>query len=336
MPPTDISIIIVNYKSAAFTKACIHSLCSSEIRNSIEIIVVDNASYDGCSEMLKAEFPQVRFLQSDTNVGFAGANNHGASIASGKYLLFLNPDTEVEKSAVQELCDSLRAMTDAGIVGARLLNSDHSIQTTSVSSFPSILNQVFGVEWLRQKFPRLNLWGMEPLFEERVTPAKVETISGACMMMKREVFDQVAGFTTDYFMYAEDLDLCWKIQRAGWKVYYVPQAVIVHHGGQSSSARPENNYADLMIKESLYKFMRSRYGWWYAGTFRLSTGVGALCRLTLLLMLIPFRNIVGSRAEVAGALRKWVHIFFWCIRGQRLQHRRDVSGSRITSLPRAV
>jgi len=218
-----VSVIIINYNSVAFTRSCLRSLLTSPIRTPLEILVIDNASYYGCAKMIETEFPRVRFIQNHDNLGFAGANNLGISITSGKHILFLNPDTEIVASAIERLTDALESIPNAGIVGAHLLNSDRSVQTTSITAFPSVLNQLLGAEWLRRRFPSLSLWGMSPLFDRSVSPVAVEAVSGACLMSKREVLGQVGGFTKDYFMYAEDLDLCWKAQCAGWAVLYVPR-----------------------------------------------------------------------------------------------------------------
>jgi N-acetylglucosaminyl-diphospho-decaprenol L-rhamnosyltransferase len=331
-----VSVIIINYNSVAVTRACLRSLLASSVSPALEIIVIDNASYDGCDKMIESEFPMVSFIQSETNIGFAGANNLGISMASGKYILFLNPDTEVEALAIEKLRDSLAALPTAGIVGARLLNSDRSIQTTSVTAFPSIMNQLLGAEWLRQRLPRLSLWGMRSLFDESVCPVEVEAVSGACLMSKREVVDQVGGFSDDYFMYAEDLDLCWKSKNAGWAVYHVPQALIVHHGGQSSKSRPESSYADLMIRESVHKFMRLRQGRWYAGTFRCVTALVALCRLVLLTVIMPVASIFGSTTIVIKKWLKWAHVFSWCLGAERWVGREQIRSRKVESFSTAL
>ncbi|MGC4053262.1 MAG: glycosyltransferase family 2 protein [Paludibaculum sp.] len=311
VPPVQISVIIINYRSAAFTRACLRSIYAQGPAQSMEVIVIDNATYDGCGEMMSAEYPQATFIQSAQNLGFAGANNLGISVSHGAHLLFLNPDTEIQGDAIGRLFEALAAMPEAGMVGARLLNSDLSVQTSSVTAFPSILNQILGSEYLRQKFPSSSLWGMKPLFEEHSEPVVVDAISGACMLARREVVEQVQGFTTDYFMYAEDLDLCVKVAKAGWKVGYVPDAVIVHHGGQSSGARSESNYADLMIRDSMYQFMEVHRGPAYAWMYRAATILAAACRAALLSLLLPVAVLTPKRARVIRAWKKWIAIVGW-------------------------
>ena len=312
-PPIDVSVIVINYNSVQFTRECLHSVYAGAAASALEVIVVDNASGDGCGEMIATEFPDVHFIQSVRNIGFAGANNLGITLASGKHILFLNPDTEIKDSAIDRLLAALATVPDAGMVGAHLLNSDLSTQTTSISSFPSIVNQTLGTEYLRQRFPQAKLWGMKALFEDHRNPVLVEAVSGACIMAKREVIERVQGFATDYFMYGEDLDLCWRVRKAGWGIYYVPDAVIVHYGGQSTTSRGERDYAALMIKESMAKFMRLHKGRPYAAAFKLTTCLAAALRLLLLVCQLPVVLWNSRRQVVLRAMGKWARIMGWSL-----------------------
>lgn len=310
---TDVSVIIINYNSAAFTRECLRTIFENTRHSKVEVIVVDNASNDGCGEFISVEFPEVIFVQSNRNLGFAGANNLGSTMARGKYLLFLNPDTEIRGEAIDALCAFMDSMVDAGLAGAHLLNSDGSTQTTCITAFPSIANQVFGFEYLRKRTPRSRLWGMKALFDNPGKPVTVDAISGACMLARREAFEQVMGFTTDYFMYGEDLDLCLKITKAGWKVYYVPEAAVVHHGGQSSVTRAEDNYADVMIRHSMYRFMQLHRGRLTAVMFKIATGVFAVGRMVVLFGFVPAAVIPSCRRFVLRGWRKWTTVFGWCL-----------------------
>jgi len=153
-PAVDLSIVIVNWNSADYVRRCVQAIRHNSPAFSYEIVVVDSGSFDRCGEMLNREFPEVRFVQSQSNVGFASANNLGAGLAMGRFLLFLNPDTEVVGDALDKLVKALEQQPDAGLAGARLLNTDGSLQTSCIQSFPTILNQVLDCEWLRRLFPR--------------------------------------------------------------------------------------------------------------------------------------------------------------------------------------
>ncbi|HKR93778.1 MAG TPA: glycosyltransferase, partial [Candidatus Angelobacter sp.] len=133
-----------------FTQQCLASITANAGDLHYEVIVIDNASWDGCGEMIRREFPQVMFIQSNQNLGFAGANNLAFSKSTGRKVLFLNPDTEIQGSALQTLLSALESLPDAGMVGARLLNSDRTLQTHCVVALPSILNQTLNSEFLRK------------------------------------------------------------------------------------------------------------------------------------------------------------------------------------------
>jgi GT2 family glycosyltransferase len=308
----DLSIVIINWNSAAFVRKCLQSVYAGT-RCDFEVIVVDNASFDECGEIVRREFPEVRFIGSTVNLGFAKANNLGAREAKGRNLLFLNPDTEVMGDALCQMASFLDARPDAGIVGCKLLNTDLSLQTSCVQAFPSILNQALDTEYLRQAFPKLRLWGTQALLTGD-QPAGVEVISGAGLMIKADVFETVGQFSSNYFMYAEDADLCFKVNQAGWKNYYLSSVSVVHHGGQSSDKKPENNFASVMMRESLMEFMRLRRGSLYALAYQFSTIVIAILRLLVLTIAFVFTLGGQKREALRPAFAKWVKVLRWGLR----------------------
>jgi len=308
----DLSIIIVNWKSKEFLRKCLVSIFQNTRGISFEVIVVDNASFDGCGEMLRAEFPPVKFRQCRDNLGFAGANNLAFHSSSGRALLFLNPDTAVVGSAIQTMWTVLQAAPDAGVVGCKLLNSDGTVQTSCIQRYPTILNQLLDSEQLRRLFPRAELWGIRPLLDGTTGPAQVEMISGACLMVSRKVFEQVGQFSTDYFMYAEDVDFCFKVERAGYRNYYLGNAMVIHHGGGSSDSASKNNFAAVVIRDSLWKFLRKYRGAGCAFAYRASQALNACLRI---LILLPGFTLASRsrRASLNLALAKWVKVFRWAI-----------------------
>jgi N-acetylglucosaminyl-diphospho-decaprenol L-rhamnosyltransferase len=311
--PQQLSIIIINYHSSAFTKQCLRTVTADEVGRCAEVIVIDNASYDGCKELLDAEYPWVKFVQCERNLGFAGANNLGVGLSQGQHLLFLNPDTELREGALRKLLATLESKQDAGMVGCRLLNTDLSLQTSCITSFPTVVNQILGTDYLRQTFPRAGLWGIRALYESGNEPKIVDAISGACILARREVIEQVHGFTTDYFMYAEDVDLCLKVKKLGWHIYYVPDAEIVHHGGKSSNRRQESNYAAVMIRESMFCFMSRNYGAGHAWLFRGLTAAVSAGRLFLFAALLPAAVLHRVRRKLYAGSSKWLGILSWSL-----------------------
>jgi N-acetylglucosaminyl-diphospho-decaprenol L-rhamnosyltransferase len=334
----DLSIIIINWKSRAFVRECLASIYANVDTIAYEVIVVDNASYDGCEQMLKSEFPQVIFIQSEQNLGFSGANNLAFSLSKGRNVLFLNPDTEIQGSAIQKLISGLESIPEVGMVGAHLLNSDLSLQTTCITAIPSILNQTLNSDYLRRKFPKWKMWGMQALFEENDQPVRVEAISGACMLVRREVIEDVGCFTTDYFMYAEDMDLCVKIAKIGWKISYVPDAMIVHHAGGSSSSREESNFSNIVLRESLIHFFTVHRGTLYAALYRCSMVFISTLRILLLVMTLPIFIRPQGYRPLFLALNKWFSILAWSVSltrcgRPRSQSRPNIMATTLEKLP---
>jgi GT2 family glycosyltransferase len=306
----DLSIIIVNWNSKEYLRSCIASILATTRGIDFEIVVIDNASFDGCDQMLRQYYPQVRFIQSNQNLGFARANNVAFRESCGQYVLFLNPDTELVTPAVNIMFDYLQRLPNAGAVNCKLLNADKTVQTSCIQSFPTILNQLLDSDFLRALRPKSPLWGMAPLFSAENGPVRVEAVSGACMMIRREVFDRVGGFSSDYFMYGEDLDLCFKMQHAGFRNYHVGDAAIVHHGG-GSSQQAMSNFSNLMMRESVSRFLRKFHGSLYNSCYRLALGGVAVMRLTFLGLFFPAWMVLGRAREWGAAFRKWFGIFGW-------------------------
>jgi len=309
----ELSIIIINWNSVDYLRKCLKSIFLNTHDIEFEIIVLDNASYDGCGEVITSEFPDVHFVQSMQNLGFARGNNFAASFARSNVLLFLNPDTEINGPAIKSLYHSYISISDAGAMGARLLNSDGSLQTSCVQAFPSISNQFFDADLVRKLFPKARLWGMAPLFCEVCTPVEVEAISGACLMTGREVFQKVGGFSEEYFMYYEDIDYCLKVGRAGWKNYFVPTAAVTHHGGKSSGG-DYSRFSTVMMAESGWRFLRKQRGLAYANMFRACLAISAASRFLLLALACAFTSSGPLNLQARAALRKWTYILSWCLR----------------------
>jgi len=304
-----LSTIIVNWNSKDYLRACLTSLFRHRPQADFEVIVVDGASFDGCGEMLKHEFPSVVFVQSEKNLGFARASNLGARHAQGSNLLFLNPDTEFLEDSIDPLLRHLAKLPEAGAANCRLLNSDRSLQTSCVQSYPTVVNQVLDAEFLRRRLPRLRLWGIAALYSDAIEPCEVEAISGACLLIKAKAFETVGGFSEDYFMYGEDLDLCFKLKRAGFRVYHVPETSIVHHGGGSTQAS-DGSLPNVMMLESVFRFMRSNRGALSASLYRAAMAASSLVRLSLILPLLAIpKNRVIQHGE--NSLRKWRAILRW-------------------------
>ena len=308
----DLSVIIINWNSAEYLRACLASLYREVRGVSFEVIVIDNASYDGCEKILREEFPDVIFIQSAENLGFSRANNAAYLRSTGEYLLFLNPDTEIIGDAIQKMVACLSEYSAAGAVGARLLNTDGTLQESCIQSFPTILNQVLDSNLLRRWFPAWNIWGTRPFLVRSSEPARVNAISGACFLTRRKVFEKAGKFNEGYFMYSDDLDLSFKITRAGYAVLYMDSCQVTHHGGKST-AKQEDHFSDLMQRESLAQFFRQAHGALYAWTYRAAMAATASLRMATVVCLAPFGGI-GLDGKAPGFVsEKWSRIFRWAL-----------------------
>ncbi len=313
----DLSIIIVNWNSKDYLKRCIRSVLDSTQGIEYEIVVIDSGSFDGCGEMLKQEYPQVRFVQSEKNIGFAGANNAAFKVSNGRNLLFLNPDTEIEGLAIGALYCELTTLQNVGVVGAKLLNTDGSIQTSCIQAFPTVLNQLLDFDVLRTAFPRSGIWGTRSLFEGGSAAREVDAVSGACLMIKRSLFESVGMFTADYFMYSEDIDLCFKVRQAGRMNYYVPSAVVVHHGGTSSSKSSIGGFPDVMMLESRWRFFRRTRPYWYCWVYRVAMSFVSVIRIGTGLVVWPIYQLWGRGASIMNVMKKWTARLRWALGGER-------------------
>jgi GT2 family glycosyltransferase len=303
----DLSVVIVNWNCSAYTRACAASLLDTMHGLEYEIVVVDNASSDDSAEVLARCHPRVRLVISPCNGGFARGNNLGVQVAAGRHLLFLNPDTLVLDDAVRRMLAALRSSPDIGAVGCRLLNADRTLQATCVQRFPTILNQVLDADCLKRRYPSLRLWGAAPLFTPATSPVDVEMVSGACLMTSRAVFERVGGFSTEYFLYAEDVDLCWKIRRTGLRVCHVPDAEVVHYGG-GSSAKSSDGFSEVVMRESIHRFLQKTRGARYASAYRIAMRAAAALRI---LLLRSATLVSKDPASLSPSLRKWRRVLSW-------------------------
>ena len=298
----DLSIITVNYNSLSYLRECVSSIYHWTHGTSFEIIVVDNASPTEDIDRLAEEFPQVKIVKSQHNLGFAGANNLGFRYSSGDWILFLNPDTKLIKPALTEILEQARLLTDTGIVGCRLLNADLSVQTSSIMNFPRIMNSMLQLEYLRLRWPKL--WGIGPLFSGDSRPIRVEAVSGACMFIKREIFSRVGMFSEDYFMYSEDIDLCYRVAHVGLVNYYLGQCSIIHYGGSSSVGDRQT----VMKTKAELQFVDKNYARPYALAFRASLALTALMRLAAVFFMRCCGPTLVGRNRLASARARWTTV----------------------------
>lgn len=256
MTVPDISICIVSLEAADFLRAALQSIQANSDGLALEVIVVDNGSQDGTAEMLASEFPQVQVIRNARNEGFARPSNQAMRAGRGRYLLLLNPDTLVLPGALRSLLEFMETNPQVGICGPKILNRDGSLQTPCRRGVSRPWNTLTYFLGLAKRFPKSKLFSgytMTYLDENLTHP--VDGVSGACMLIRRAVTEQVGYFDEAIFAYQEDADLCFQVHKAGWQVYYVPAAQIIHYGGRGGS-RVEPLRAILEWHRSYYYFYR--------------------------------------------------------------------------------
>ncbi len=255
----DISVVILNWNTERLLRRCIASIKSSTKTGvDYEIIVVDNASEDGSRAMVTSEFPDVKLVTNKKNIGFGAGNNRGAALARGRYILFLNSDTEMHEDCLLKMMRYADEHLEVGIIGPKLLNTDGSLQY-SCRHYPNLATGFFRNTPLGRLFPA-NRHNSDYLMSswDHATNRNVDWVSGAALMIRRETANEVGMFDEDYFMYCEDVDLCRRVNMArrsmapeeNWKVTYVPSASITHFIGRSS---------DKVPTRMTYEFHRSQY-----------------------------------------------------------------------------
>lgn len=307
----DLSILIVNWNSARYLKACLSSIYHEVKSIKFEVLVVDNASYDGSAQLVKDEFSQVTFIQSEKNLGFTRGNNLLFRQAQGRNILLLNPDTEIVGDAVQIMLKHLDRLPQAGAIGCRLVDAEGAVQT-SILAFPTIWNQLLDIEFLQRRFPGSSLWNLRPLYAESAAPAEVEALAGACFMVKRHVFEQVGLMSEDYVMYGDDIELSYKIWKAGYKVFYINQSRVIHHEGKSAESW-KRGLPDVWKRASIYRFLTESHGRWYCGCYKVAMALAAFFRLGLLALMKPFAGTPGRKEKLNFAMIKWKRLFQWAV-----------------------
>ena len=230
-----LSIIIVNYNVREFLHHALVSLQKAMRGIKGEISVVDNASDDGSIEMVRRRFPRVHLIASKSNLGFARANNLGLKEARGKFILLINPDTLVQEDTLKVMLRFFEDNQDVGLAGCKIMNPDGTFQLACRRSFPAPWAAFTKMTGLSSLFPGSRLFGRYNLtYLSPDETYEIDAVSGSFMMVRREAYEQVGGLDEDFFMYGEDLDWCYRIQRAGWKNYYVHSTQIIHYKGEST------------------------------------------------------------------------------------------------------
>lgn len=268
----ELSIIIVNYNVKPFLEQCLLSVAIALRNIDAEVIVVDNASSDNSILELEPLFPAVQFIRSSENLGFAKANNLGLTLAKGRYILFLNPDTIVAEDSLYPCLQYLDQHPSCGAVGVRMINGFGKFLPESKRSRPTLTNTLFKLSGLARVFPRSSVFNEYAL--GHLSPQlrhKVDVLAGAFMLTRKKLLDELNGFDTSFFMYGEDIDLCIRIQKAGYYIQYLGDVGIIHYKGQSS--RTLNHQQISIFYKAMQIFVLKHYvlGWLLVPAIKISS-----------------------------------------------------------------
>jgi GT2 family glycosyltransferase len=287
----DLSIIIVSYNGREHLRKCLQSLAAHGPGGEHEVIVVD-ASQDGSPEMAAAEFPQARLLPLAKNIGFAAGANRGIKEAGGEAIVLLNPDSEIKDDVFGPMLAYLRDNPDIGILAPKLLDEDGSLQL-SCRRFPTFSAALFNRYSLLTRLLPRNRFSARYLLTDWDHSAieAVDWVSGACLMARRSLFEEIGPLDEGYFMYIEDVDLCQRTHRAGYKVVYFPEAAVTHHIGRSSQTLPSRSIVERHRSMWHYYKKYLRRGW----LLDLVVGGGIALRCVYLLTLNKAKQLVGRQ-----------------------------------------
>ena len=291
----DVSVVVVSFNTHELLRECLRTVYAQS-GIALEVIVVDNASRDGSLEMVQSQFPSVRTIASDRNLGFAAANNAGFAIASGRYVVLLNSDAFLRPGTLARAVALMEAHPNAGLAGGLLVGRDGALQP-SARLFPSLLNEILCFTGLSSKFPRSRFFGRtDRTWADPTQAAVTDWVPGAFSIIRRETLEKVGYFDEQFFLYYEEVDLCRRIKAIGYEIAYWPELVVTHIGGESSKTvkrlQLSTNGSQLtlwrMRSELLYyrkhhssfarwaMFAEGLWHWMRMAKNRLSTGAQAL------------------------------------------------------------
>lgn len=287
MAEPDITISIINTNNRQMTLDCLRSVFANTHQATFEVYVVDNACTDGSAEAIQAEFPQVHLIRNERKLGFSTNNNLVFSRATGRYLMLLNDDTVVQDGAFDQMVAFMDAHPEAGACGANLLNPDGTRQ--QACDYPP--------HPLYDALRPISTW-LRPMRCDSHQPSKVGSVCGACMLVRCEVANQVGLLDTDFDpLYSEEVEWCHRIRQAGWKIYHLPQAKVIHYGSQTMNRVPLHKLERLYEKKAL--FFRKHYGHGSAWVFKAALCVSSVAKVLGWIVAYPFLNQTATSKVAA-------------------------------------
>ena len=301
----DLSVIIVNRNTRELLAACLRSIAALPDRVVCEIIVVDNGSSDGSPDMVARRFPSVHLIRNQTNTGFAYPNNQGLAVSSGRHVMLLNSDTEVQPYAFERLVEFMDANCDVGACGPKLLYPDGRPQP-SCGSFPSMWREFCDTFFLDRLFRRSRWFGNQFTHFDHLHTAPVDQPAGAALVVRREILETVGPLDERFKIYYNDVDWCYRIHLAGWKIYFVHDAVVIHHWGATTRSENRRMQLGAEMTRNRFDYYAKHFGARGLRWFRFWTVIGYSVRRTVFGVLSVFSSAEAVRWRAryyAGTLR---------------------------------
>lgn len=296
----DLSIVLVCWNNKTYLDPCLESLYQSGLKSTFDVIVVDNGSTDGSQQMLAEKYPDVKLIQNEGNVGLGKASNQGIEATNGRHVLLLNNDTLVNGPALDTLVGFLDAHPEAGAVGGKLLNPDGSFQS-GYAPFSTLLEEFLIITHIGEI-----LWAGYPSHGDSNVIKSTGWLSSACLLVRRSALDQVGLLDESYFIYGDEVDLQYRLNKAGWKVYFLPDSMIIHFGGRSMDRWKRRR----MVYRGKILFYKKNYG--FISTFFLRLLFFVMSSLKLLFWCISF-FVPNLNDQAKKELRSNLDVLVLCL-----------------------
>jgi len=285
----DITVVIVSYNVASFLDQTLRTLRDAAEDLDVEVYVVDNASADGSVALVKEKHPWVKLIENAENTGFARGNNQALERATGRYVLLLNPDTVLRRDTLKTMVSFLDVHPEAGIAGCKVLNPDGTLQLACRRGFPSPGDAFFKMIGLSDLFPRSRTFGGYNLtYLDPDTLTEVDAVSGSFMMIRTAALDEVGLLDEAFFMYGEDLDICYRVKQSGWKIFYVPDTEIIHFKGEST-----RTVSSFKNRRDFFKAMHIFVNKHYTGSQRFFPAWLLTSGIYMKMALVYILNVLG-------------------------------------------
>jgi len=312
----EVSIVIVSWNVRELLRKCLYSIFQNGEGKKFQVLVVDNFSKDGSSQMVNTEFESVKLIANEHNLGFAAASNQGIRQSCGEYVLLLNPDTEIIGDAIKMLVAFMKEHQDVGVVGCKLIRADGSLQRSRHGHI-TLLRTLTWACGLHNLIPHGRIIKgigrlLEPGFRSFIYLADENKVSypaalnGACMLLRRKALDEVGFLDEDFYMYCEEWDLCYRLQEGGWKVAYIPNAKIIHHGGQSAKQAHRRMSVEI-FKSHVFLYKK------HHGHNSATLAKAAICSGSFIRLLLYVPTLLFQPRKLKTIFKQSIDVMKWVI-----------------------